>query len=101
MSLKKLLFILSGTTAAVILLSGSVLLWMAAERLNTSIKSSFQSIAESVASIVEDDLMRKTQTVDLIGADLFCTVRENRFFNIVKIPTTLMSHINSNCSDCP
>lgn len=71
MSLKKLLFILSGTTAAVMLLSGSVLLWVITEQLNASIKSSFQSIANSVASTVGDDLKRKTQTVDRIGAALF------------------------------
>ena len=71
MSLKKILLILSGTTAAVILLSGNLLFWLVTQRLDTSTNSGFQSIAESVASIVEDDLKRKTQTVDRIGADLF------------------------------
>ncbi len=70
MSLKKILLILSWTTAVVILLSGSLLFWVADERLDTSANSSFQSIAESLVSIVENDIKRKTQIVDRIGADL-------------------------------
>lgn len=77
MSLKTILTILSTTTAAVIFLVGSLLYWNISERMENAAQGSSQAIAESVASIVRDDLKRKIKTVNEIGVDLLSRTSNN------------------------